>query len=199
MKRSIYILCGIVATIILVGAYSIGDESPKPTNGTTPSTTSNTVEQTYQPIVQPKIEDPQWYRVLYVVDGDTLSISKDGVDTRVRLIGIDTPEIEGRYTTQECFGNEASAFAQKMLENELVRIETDQTQALYDAYDRLLAYVFLQDNTFVNYEMIAQGYAYEYTYRNPYAYQALFKQAEQTARENEFGLWKKEVCQSYEQ
>jgi micrococcal nuclease len=81
-----------------------------------------------------------------------------------------------------------------MLSDKQVRIEQDPTQDKRDQYGRLLAYVWLDDGTFVNQQMIEEGYAHEYTYRNPYKYQSDFREAEQRARDDEVGLWSPDTC-----
>lgn len=134
------------------------------------------------------------YKVVRVVDGDTVDIDIDGVITRFRLIGIDTPEIADPREPVECFGKEASEFAKLVLEGKSVTIEGDVTQGKFDKYGRSLAYVFLEDGTNVNLRMIQYGYAYEYTYELPYKYQDEFKKAELTAREEKRGLWADDAC-----
>ena len=94
----------------------------------------------------------------------------------------------------ECFGREASARAKALLLGQEVRLETDPGQDTRDRYGRVLAYVFLEDGTLVNEAMIAGGYGHEYTYNQPYRYQAAFKAAERTAREAEKGLWAPGIC-----
>jgi len=134
------------------------------------------------------------YRVTRVVDGDTIEIEKDGKHTKIRLIGIDTPEVVDPRRPVQCFGREASRKAHDLLNGRQVAIETDPSQDTYDKYGRLLAYVFLPDGTLVNKYMIAQGYAHEYTYRFPYKYQDAFKTAERAARSAHKGLWAPETC-----
>ena len=63
------------------------------------------------------------------------------------------------------------------MEGQSVRLEQDPTQDTRDRYGRLLAYLWLQDGTFFNKRMIADGYALEYTYDKPYKYQADFMAA----------------------
>lgn len=75
-----------------------------------------------------------------------------------------------------------------------VPLERDPTQDNCDKYDRLLRYIWLQDGRMYNYEMIAQGYAHEYTYNTPYRYRAEFKAAERRAREQGVGLWSPTTC-----
>jgi micrococcal nuclease len=134
------------------------------------------------------------YPVVRVIDGDTVEIERDGTHTKVRLIGIDTPEVVDPRKPVQCFGREASHQAHILLDGARVFIETDPSQNTYDKYGRLLAYVFLPDGTFINEYMIAEGYAHEYTYDLPYKYQTEFKAAEKSARESHKGLWAPETC-----
>lgn len=135
------------------------------------------------------------YPVLYVVDGDTLDIAMGGVKTRLRLIGINTPEVVDPRRKVECFGKEASVKAKALLMGSEVSIELDPSQDKYDKYGRLLAYVYLPDGTMFNEQMIEEGYAYEYTYRLPYKYQREFKQAQYDAKRTGRGLWASGVCE----
>jgi micrococcal nuclease len=135
------------------------------------------------------------YKVVKVVDGDTISVNIDGVNTSVRMIGIDTPETVDPRKPVQCFGQEASNKAKAILSNQMVRLELDSSQGKYDKYNRLLAYVFLADGTNFNELMIKEGYAYEYTYSAPYKYQSAFKSAQKDAQTNKRGLWADEVCE----
>lgn len=130
-----------------------------------------------------------------VVDGDTIIIDIDGKSERVRLIGVDTPEVASRFTTEECFGAEASAFTAAALEQAYVYTMSDTTQADRDRFDRLLRYIFIdQDNNF-NLRLIEEGFAYEYTYRsNAYRYQAEFRAAQSFAQTAQTGLWATNAC-----
>lgn len=140
--------------------------------------------------------EKETYRVLKVVDGDTLAIEMDGKSVSVRLIGLDTPETLDPRKPVQCFGKEASDKAKKLLANASVSIEQDVTQGELDKYGRLLAYIFLEDGTLFNKYMIAEGYGHEYTYNLPYRYQSDFKAAEKEARENKKGLWAHNACAS---
>lgn len=118
-----------------------------------------------------------------VVDGDTIIL---GNNERVRLIGVDTPETKHPRKPVEYFGKEASTFTQKMVEGKEVKLEYDQQRK--DKYGRLLAYVYLMDGTFLNAEIIKQGYGHAYT-RFPFKYMEEFRQYEKEAREAKRGLW----------
>lgn len=132
------------------------------------------------------------YQVTKVVDGDTIKISYEGIETSVRLIGIDTPETVHPSDPIECFGVEASSKMKSLVEGEEVRIMFDNSQGIKDKYGRLLLYIWVGD-IFVNKNMVEKGYAHEYTYSTPYLYQTEFKEVEKEARESESGLWG-DVC-----
>jgi micrococcal nuclease len=129
-----------------------------------------------------------------VSDGDTILVSKNCEPVKVRMIGIDTPETVDPRKPVQCFGKEASDYTKKHLQGKSVVIETDAEQDTYDKYGRLLGYVILEDGTNFNKTLIEEGYAHEYTYQTPYRYQKEFKEAEQSARENQRGLWNLETC-----
>ena len=118
-----------------------------------------------------------------VVDGDTIIVEGVG---RVRLIGVDTPESVHPRRPVECFAKEASAFAQRMLHTQRVRLEYDQERT--DRYGRTLAYVYLPNGTFANAEIVRQGYGHAYT-RFPFRYLDDFRQYEREARQGGRGLW----------
>ncbi len=134
------------------------------------------------------------YKVIKVIDGDTLDVAIDGKVERLRLIGINTPETVDPRKPVECFGIEASNKAKATLAGKQVSLEIDSTQGERDKYDRLLRYVFLEDGTNFNLKMIKDGYAYEYTYDLPYKYQQQFKSAQREAELNKRGLWGPDKC-----
>jgi micrococcal nuclease len=111
---------------------------------------------------------------------------EDGRKEKVRLIGVDTPETVHPQKPVEYFGKEASAFTRRMVEGKEVRLEFDWQQR--DKYGRLLAYVYLPDGSFLNAEIIKQGYGFAYT-RFPFKYLEEFRQCEKEAREQKRGLW----------
>jgi len=119
-----------------------------------------------------------------VIDGDTLLLSNR---ERVRLIGVDTPETKHPQKPVERFGKEAYLFTKRMVEGKEVRLEFDWQKR--DKYGRLLAYVYLTDGTFLNAEIIKQGYGFAYT-RFPFKYLEEFRKYEREARDNKRGLWK---------
>jgi micrococcal nuclease len=124
-----------------------------------------------------------WVVVTQVLDGDTIRVGH----TRVRLIGIDAPEIAHRNKPGEYYGPEAAAFARRLLAGKRVRLAFNMGDEV-DAYGRVLAYVFLEDGTFVNRELVRRGYARVLT-RFPFDYVDDFRQAQTEARRAGLGLW----------
>jgi len=134
------------------------------------------------------------YTVVKVVDGDTIHVNVNGQKLKIRLIGIDTPEVVDPRKPVQCFGREASAQAKTILGGQSVYLETDPSQDSIDKYGRTLAYVWTELGRLFNLDMIADGYANEYTYYLPYRYQQEFKAAENDARTHDRGLWSPSAC-----
>jgi micrococcal nuclease len=134
-------------------------------------------------------------RVTRVVDGDTVKVEVRGVETTVRLVGIDTPETVRPGTPVECFGPAASARAKRLLPpGRSVRLATDPTQDTRDRYGRLLAYVYEPSRAgargSVNYALVAEGYAKVDVYGGrPFRDAPAFFRAQQRARVARTGLW----------
>lgn len=124
-----------------------------------------------------------------VTDGDTVVVETGGVEERVRLIGIDTPESVKAGTEVECYGKEASANTEELLPvGTKVLLERDVE--IRDRYDRLLAYVYrASDGLFVNLEMVDQGFAQPAPYPPNVAHADKLAAAGNDARENGRGLW----------
>lgn len=133
------------------------------------------------------------YPVVSVVDGDTVKVRMGGRVETVRLIGIDAPETNAPGRPAQCFARESSAKAKELLAGKAVRLEFDESQGRHDRYDRLLAYVWV-DDVLYNEWMVRHGYAREFTYNMPYRYQAAFQAAEQEARTAGRGLWAANTC-----
>lgn len=133
--------------------------------------------------------------VEWIVDGDTIDVLIDGREERVRLTGIDTPEIAHAATgtrpaqAGECFGDEASAFTAALLPlGTVVRLERDVVGR--DDFGRLLAYVYrADDDVFVNYEIVRQGYAQPLTIPPNVTFSELMVDAARSAERDGLGLW----------
>jgi micrococcal nuclease len=143
-----------------------------------------------EPVVQANVT----YRVVSVVDGDTVKLDMNGTTETIRIIGLDTPETVHPSKPVECMGIEASNQAKQLLAEQIVRFESDDTQDTRDRFGRLLGYLFLPNGNNFAEVMLRAGYGNEYTYDLPYKYQSEFKVAEQSARANGVGLWADDVC-----
>lgn len=108
--------------------------------------------------------------------------------TRVRLWGVDTPEVEGSRDGAMHFGAEASAFTKRALAGHTVRLVLD-AERTRDIYGRLLAYTYLDDDPVsLNERLIEGGFAYA-DLRFDHAYRARFEALEKHARKSNTGLW----------
>jgi len=105
----------------------------------------------------------------------------------VRLIGVDTPETVHPERPVEFFGPEATDFTKRTLEGKWVHLEFEPWDRI-DRYGRMLAYIFTEDGTSFNRELVRKGYARAYT-RFPFRYMEEFLAAQQEARQARMGLW----------
>lgn len=125
------------------------------------------------------------HEVLRVIDGDTIEIMYFEKAEKVRLIGINAPET----SPKECYGAEATQLLQELLPvGAEVAVQFDETQDERDRYQRLLLYVW-NDEDFINEQMISSGAAFEYTYDKTYLYSLDFKAAERQAEIENLGVW----------
>lgn len=146
------------------------------------------IAQRAEVIKPPPMLQAGYYRVTQFEDGDTLIVDMNGVEEKIRFIGVDTPETKDPRKPVQCFGKAASAFTKKLIGNNPVKLEADPTNTNRDRYNRLLRYVYLPDGTFVNLEIIKQGYGFAYV---SFPVQKLeeFRAAQKEAREQNRGLW----------
>ena len=124
--------------------------------------------------------------VVEVIDGDTIRVELDEQETAVRLIGIDTPERDGPYTSRECYGEEASRFTLDRLGGRTVELEFDVERT--DRFGRTLAYVWLDDALF-NERLVRSGFAVVTTFPPNVRYVERFTAAQRRARDDQRGLW----------
>ena len=187
MKIFVKTIALFISTLILLGVYSCNNQ---------PVTYNS--EQAKFTMPFGKSYDYSDILVRRAVDGDTL-VLEDG--ERVRPIGIDTPEMhvsnklyrDANRTQQDVstiqkLGRQAYEFTRNLVEGKRVSLEFDVER--HDKYGRLLAYVYLKDGTFVNAEIVKQGYASLMTYPPNVKYADTFLKLYQQAREERRGLWK---------
>ncbi|MCB9422418.1 MAG: thermonuclease family protein [Ardenticatenaceae bacterium] len=132
-------------------------------------------------VVVSPLPDGDRATVDYIIDGDTIDVLIEGVSYRVRYIGVDTPERD------EPFYNEATQANEQLVDGQELILVQDVSET--DRYGRLLRYVYLTDGTFVNAELLRQGYARLVTFPPDVAYQNQFQQLQTAAREANRGLW----------
>ncbi|MFZ8998353.1 MAG: thermonuclease family protein [Ilumatobacteraceae bacterium] len=133
--------------------------------------------------------------VVGVVDGDTIDVTIGGRTERVRLLGIDTPEIDhdafdGRpAVAAECFGDEATAHVGRLLPpGSAVRLVRDVVGR--DDYGRLLAFVFRSsDGLFVNEHLVRTGFAVPLSIPPNESLRSIFVDAARAAERDDAGLW----------
>jgi micrococcal nuclease len=125
------------------------------------------------------------YTVESVIDGDTI-ILNDITDTRVRYLGIDTPEILTEESPGDPLSEEARNLNKSLVYGKKIKLEFDKEK--YDAYGRTLANVFV-DNIFVNEEIVRSGLARALIIKPNEKYASIIYEAEEQARRERKGIW----------
>ncbi|MCL1912481.1 MAG: thermonuclease family protein [Eubacteriaceae bacterium] len=127
------------------------------------------------------------YRVVRVVDGDTIIIDINGKNERLRFIGLDAPEsVHPNEEKNTPIGFEASDFTKSWLEGKDVGLEMDVGER--DKYRRLLAYVWL-DGVMFNELLVESGYAYARVYPPNVKYTERLAAAQERAKKAKVGIW----------
>ena len=106
--------------------------------------------------------------------------------TRVRYIGINTPETKHPTKGKEPCGPEASAVNRALVAGRTVRLELDVQP--WDRYRRLLAYVYVGE-IMVNAELVRRGYAQVATFPPNVRSVDQFQSLQREAREAGRGCW----------
>jgi micrococcal nuclease len=127
-----------------------------------------------------------------VVDGDTLNVVIGGKQYPVRIIGVDTPETKDPRTPVMCFGKEATAETQRLVDLAGGKVLLEKDVSETDKYDRLLRYVWLEHpdgRRMLNLELVKGGFAQASSYPPDVRYQDQFTKAMRQAKEANVGLW----------
>lgn len=148
-------------------AVATSEPAPSPTSSPSPASTAGLVP------------------VVAVTDGDTIRVSLGGVTEKVRVIGIDTPELRN----DECYAQQAASRMQSLVQSKQVRLSRDPSQGDRDRFGRLLRHVALPDGRQVAQILITGGFGEEFTYDRAYAGQAAYRSAERAARNAQRGIW----------
>lgn len=196
-KTLMQIIGGILLIIVVGGGYTLlnldsftEDSGPQPVRNADQSSSEHVANTLQMPSIP---SDADQATVSYVHDGDTIFIDPielgrhlDTMErTKVRLIGIDAPEVT---KPQECFGEEATrALRQLLPEKSTIWVTTDRDP--YDRYDRMLLYIWNSDGTFVNGTLVEEGYAIPLTIKPNTSFAPLFSEAVSVAQTNHAGMW----------
>lgn len=149
-----------------------------------------------------------FYRCTRVVDGDTLIVKIEGKETRVGLLGADSPDIINgvSYSLHDLslkrqpdrartrvVAREALGLTRSLAEGKMVRLEYDMVRYGYGPTGETstLAYVYLRDGTMLNTGLIRRGLAVART-RDVFRHKMAFDRAEMEAAANQRGLWRPE-------
>ena len=133
------------------------------------------------------------WQVVRVADGDTLTVSSEGRKEKLRLCGIDAPEIDHGKKLGQPLGKEATEKLRSLVGSagsEVIVMPIEK-----DRYGRMVAEVFVkkpnsQEETFVNGEMVAAGLAYHYSrYSGSCANREAIERGEAIARGKKVGVW----------
>lgn len=124
--------------------------------------------------------------VTSVFDGDTILL-KGG--TKVRLLAINTPEIDYSTGKAEPFAYQAKAELEKLIGNQPVRLELDVEKT--DRYGRTLAHVYTKNGTWLNKALVEKGLAHVYSFPKNTQHVSTLLKAEEKARKKKAGIWSK--------
>ena len=126
----------------------------------------------------------EWQMVKKVFDGDTIVLENG---TRVRYLGINTPEVAHKDHPAEYFGDKARQENAKFVLRKKVRLEYDRERT--DRFGRTLAYVFLEDGRFVNELLVEKGCAYVFYHAFNTRYWDGLLEAQKRAIDANVGIW----------
>ena len=132
------------------------------------------------------------FAVVNVVDGDTVDIDiPDGKydNTRVRLLGVDTPETKSERFDVMYYGPEAAEFLKQLVTGKDVTVILDSISPSRDRYGRLLAWLEIEEGVCVNAEIVRGGFGYtDLRFENDRFDE--FVELQDAAVSGKVGLWK---------
>jgi micrococcal nuclease len=126
------------------------------------------------------------YRVVEVLDGDTIVVEQGGKQDTIRLLGVDTPETHHPTKPVQCYGPEASAYTTHRLLGRSVRLERDVET--HDVYGRRLAYVYVDGERYDD-ELLRKGYARLLVIEPNHLHARTMLDEELAAKHDRVGLW----------
>lgn len=127
------------------------------------------------------------------VDGDTIKVLIEDEEYMVRMLAIDTPESVHPKKTIEYYGKEASEYTCNKVKNaNKLELEYDPKSDEKDKYNRILAYIFVDDYLLQDL-LVTNGYAEVAYLYDDYKYAPLLKDKENIAKVNKIGIWDEEA------
>lgn len=115
------------------------------------------IKEGREPLPEYVIEGENHYFVVKVIDGDTIDVDLNGVTERVRLAGIDAPELARDSNEAECLAEAATNFLQNLVSGREIILLPDSLQENRDQYGRLIRYVYLTDGNSINEALLSEG------------------------------------------
>jgi micrococcal nuclease len=182
----------LLAGLLVAGSLACGDGSPADTHDAmtaVATSRSHPSTSTITPASGATLIDATFVRI---VDGDTIIVRIGGRDERVRLIGINTPELNKPDGPVECYATEASNQTQALIGVADGHIQLERDVSETDQYGRLLRYVWLvmpEGKQLLNEELVEGGYARAIAYRPDVKYQSALNRDQTDARNYGRGLW----------
>ena len=113
-------------------------------------------------------------KVVSIHDGDTITILQDKQQIKVRLFGIDAPELKQSY------GKKSKQFLANLIAGEVVEVEENGK----DRYKRIIGTIYL-NGADINAQMVANGYAWAYR-----KFSKKYTAQESKAKKQRLGLWR---------
>ncbi|MDP2166911.1 MAG: thermonuclease family protein [Thermodesulfovibrionales bacterium] len=126
----------------------------------------------------------EYFRVIRVHDGDTVTAMIAGKTEKIRLVGIDAPEIG-----QRSWGQKAKRHIEEILDSSDRSVSLEYDIETRDRYGRLLAYLWTKDGKMLNRTMIEDGYALLLTVPPNVMHVEEFKVSQESARRSKSGIW----------
>jgi endonuclease YncB( thermonuclease family) len=167
------LLSAVAALLIFIGGFLLGRSSSTPSP---PALASNFADQAHGDMAD-KREERAF--VTKVIDGDTVELENG---ERVRYLGIDTPEV----ASNDCYASEATNRNRELVEGrEVTLISEDEDR---DRFGRLLRWLWLDDGTFVNAELVSEGYAHSFFFGDS-RYRQVLVQLEVGSKLKGLGGW----------
>ncbi len=133
----------------------------------------------------------EWVSVDRVIDGDTLLLEDD---RRVRLLGLDAPEMGRGGGSPECFAPEATAYLTLLISETEGRIRLETDKRRLDVYGRVLAYLWNRQGEMLNEKILREGYALFVPESDAIRWNDRLRQAGEEARRSLRGLWHPDAC-----